>query len=391
MEAEGRDQIALVVGPLIGLRDKARQFDSMLTRLEALALPFDHRHSPGHVVAETLAQGLLEGNQKKIAFAGAYVESFEVLAASLQADNLARSAVRKEIADRANMSDGATGFLVRLLDDESREHQILKEELDVSPSLVQHEFFRGLAEREAKECYRCVGKVHIADMLLEALDKWPAAMDDAMVRNVIDCIVTTVSSGDKPKALALLDAVEGCAELERHKLDIQEGLGQRLAKRLCLAALVAPNSRAYHPIRSIHEKIVSVIDLGVLPDDELFPTDFVLRFLAGDPTASGEAARTGLGRYVRILEQLDSAGARRDQASVRRFLLLMNHALQDKPSLLEAGAAEAVRLASHASRIRRSARVNLSTTLCATGSPKQTLKLFKIELKALCEHRSRNN
>ncbi len=295
MDVRGPAQAGRVVAPLIGLRDKAEHFDKMLSRLSDMSLPFDHRHSPGFLMAETLAQGLLHDNQRQIAFTHQYVESLEALAQHLQGEELSRGAIRKEIGDRANMSDGAAMFLVRMLDEKSKEHQTMTQRLKVSPAMVQSEFFRGLTLPDTKECFRCIGKVHIADMLMETLDKWPTAPDDGVVGNVIDCVVTTIASGDKPKALALLDALEGCAGLATHELDVRAGVGERMAKRLCLAAQVAPNSREYHPVRAIHDRIVRLIDLGIQPDQELFPSDFANRYLEGEPTSVEEDARAALG------------------------------------------------------------------------------------------------
>ncbi len=340
MDVRGGPQAGDVVAPLIGLRDKAEQFDKVLSRLSDMSLAFDHRHSPGFLIAQTLAQGLLHDDQRQIGFTHHYVESLENLAQHLQREELSGGAIRKEIADRANMSDGAAAFLVRMLDENGTEYRTMTQRLGVSAAMIQSEFFRGLSQPDTKECFRCVGKVHIADMLLESLDEWPAAPDDGVVRHVIDCIVTTIASGDKPKALALLDALQGCGDLARHNLDVRAGWGQRLATRLCLAAQVAPNSREYHPVRAIHDRIVRLIDLGIQPDHDLFPRDFADRYLASEPACIDENSRAALGRYVRILEELGKANESLEQTGVRQFLLLMVASLLDKQQLLEAGASE---------------------------------------------------
>ncbi len=88
----------------------------MLARLELLSLSYDHRHSPGYVVAQTLAAGLRQNDRAQIQFAERYLLAFETLTRDLQEQGLSRSAIRKEVADRANMSDGATGYLVRFLE-----------------------------------------------------------------------------------------------------------------------------------------------------------------------------------------------------------------------------------------------------------------------------------
>lgn len=112
LEARGRDATAAVVAPLIGLHQKASAFNATLTGLESLSLSYDHRHSPGFEIAETLADGLLHDDQSKIDFANSYIEAFESLENQLVAEGLSKATVRKEISDRANMSDGATAFLI---------------------------------------------------------------------------------------------------------------------------------------------------------------------------------------------------------------------------------------------------------------------------------------
>ncbi len=344
VEARGRTQVMTVVAPLIGLRDKARQFDSQLASLKTLSLPFDHRHSPGFVIAEIFARGLLVNDPRKITFAEKYVQSFESLADALRAAGDSKAVVRKEVVDRANMSDGATSFLVRALDEKSREHDGLSNRIGVDPEMLTTEFFRGLAMPDTRECYRHVGKVHIADMLLETLDKWPDAPKEGVVQNVVDCAVATIASGDKPKTLALLDALEGCAELDASELNVRDGLGQRLAKRLCLAALVAPNSRAYHPVRAICDRIVNILEAGVVADSDLFPAEFVESYLDGTEASTSELARLQVGRYENILERLQQAGVEFTQPGVRRFLARMSHALNGEPELLKKGVAEVTRV-----------------------------------------------
>ena len=58
MDAKGPQEVAGIVEPLVGLKGKAAKFQDMLSRLESLNLSYDHRHSPGYIVAQTLAAGL---------------------------------------------------------------------------------------------------------------------------------------------------------------------------------------------------------------------------------------------------------------------------------------------------------------------------------------------
>ncbi len=340
MDAPGAVQAAAIVAPLIGLRDKAKHFHEILVRLDDISLPFDHRHSPGYLVAETLAKGLLQNGSGPIEFAHRYVDSLERLSADLADQGLSRGAIRKEIADRTNMSDGAASFLVRLLDQNGQEYQTLTRRLAVSPEGLQDEFFRGLTLPDIKECFRCVGKVHIADMLLEVLQKWPSAPDDGPVRSVIDCVGTTIGTGDKPKALALLDALDGCAQLDACQIGLQTPWGERLSKRLCLAALAAPNSREYHPVRSIHDGILDLAKQGLAPDHESFPHDAAMKFVDGAPVAVDEDARAAWRRYVQTVDLLRSAGQAFEQPGVREFLTVMGKALADRSPLLAEGAAK---------------------------------------------------
>ena len=111
LEACGQDDVAKVVAPLLGLQNKAEIFNSNLSRLQRLSLGVDHRHSPGFVVAEMLAEGLLHDDEQKMSFALHYVQAFQTLDTDLRGAGQTSAAVRKEISDRANMSDGATCFL----------------------------------------------------------------------------------------------------------------------------------------------------------------------------------------------------------------------------------------------------------------------------------------
>ena len=255
--APGPKEIAAVVDPLVGLRTKASQFQDLLGRLELLSLPYDQRHSPGYVVAEILAAGLRTNDRVKIRFAERYAVAFETLSRDLQAQGLTRSAIRKEVADRANMSDGATVYVIRFLGQAEPVRGSAAERIGLAPETLVDELFRGLSLTDSKECYRCVGKIHIVDMLDEVLVSWPASPREGTVQNLIENIQAVVVTGDKPKALVLLDALEACRDLAKYQLDCQDGLGKQLAHRLYLAAIASPNTREYHPTRSLHDRFCS--------------------------------------------------------------------------------------------------------------------------------------
>jgi hypothetical protein len=279
----------------------------------------------------------LNNNDDQIAFARSYVNAFDRLANQLRDRGESKSDVRKEVADRANMSDGATAFLVRLLDKNSQDRHVLSDRLGVKPETLQQEFFRGIALLEARECYRCVGKVHIADMLLEALQQWPEAPSEGILRSVVDATAATVATGDKKKALALLDAIEACQDLEAQGLDAQRGFGQQLARRLSQAALAAADSRAYHPTRAIHDRLLRIIASGVQPGQELFPSAFADSYVRGTETATSETSRLALGRYATLLEQLNEVGVSRELPQVNDFLHAMKAALTESPNSLKLG------------------------------------------------------
>lgn len=343
-EAVQREQARDVVAPLIGLQDKVNQFHEVLISLQELGLTCDHQHSAGFTIAHTLANGLLQDDPRKMAFVRRYVSSLQTLVESMRNQGQGGAAVRKEVGDRARMSDGAAAFLVQTLDEQSQARRRLVQELGIAVDTLENEFMRGLAAVDSRECYRCVGKVHIADMLLESLQGWPELPASGELRSVVDGVLGTVASGDKPKALALLDALEGCAQLPTQGIDPQSELGQRLVKRLCLAALAAPNTRAYHPVRAVHERIVTLVGLGVTADSPLFPRDVVQRYLDGDPEAMTDAARMELGRYVTMLEELQQVGLTCAAPEIAPFLSAMSQRVHDGSQCLAAGVAQVSRL-----------------------------------------------
>lgn len=344
-EVRQRKNVLAVVAPLIGLAEKAALFNQSLSSLKALDLHYDHRHSPGYIVAETLAEGLLQSDKRKTSFAQDYIRAFETLVAKLRAEGSGDSAIRKEVLDRANMSDGATSFLVRMLDTDTKQYQLLTARLEVDAEALEEDFFHGLAELDSEACYRRVGKVHIADMLLDSLDQRPPGVREQVVQDLTEQLVLTISSGDKPKALALLDAMDGCFELELSHASLEPELRRKLSQRLRSAALAASNNRLYHPARAVHDRIVKILDTGMKRESELFPNEFLERYLNAAEGSTSDDARLALGRYMRILEKLREAGLDYNQPGVRQFLRLMRRELDDGSTTLEKGVAEVWRLA----------------------------------------------
>ncbi len=341
----GEAEVRNAVQPLMGLRRKALRFQDFLARLQALSLTYEHRQGPGHAVARALATGLREQASVKVELAERYVEAFETLARELSARGETPTAIRKEVTDRATMSDGAVHYVLqRASRDASQVDPVLKR-IRVAPALLADELFRGLSTPDSRECYRCVGKVHIVDMLEETLRRWPEAPQDGTVAQLVDAVVATVAGGDKPKALVLLDALEGCRQLAAHGPQLDRGWSERCAHRLCLAALVAPHTRAYHPARSVHDRFVQLAAGGIAPDDAAFPAAYCERYLAGDAAVLADDARFALGQYVGVVEKLHNAGVGLTQPGTVRFLaLLQEQLLTGQRQLLAEGAQEVARL-----------------------------------------------
>jgi hypothetical protein len=302
MEAPGAKEVGEVVKPLVGLRRKSLEFEDYLSRLNALSLYYDHRHGAGYLVAKMLADGLRTGDDAKVRFAQRYVEAFELLRSELQSRDAVRSAIRSEISSRANMSDGATVYVARWIGQDAPPKSAAFERLGVTNEMLVDELFRGLAMPESRDCYRCVGKIHIVDMYDEALKTWPEAPRDGVVQGLTDGIAAAVTTGDKPKALVYLDALEACRDLSRCGLSYANGPGELLARRLHLAALAAPNTREYHPVRSTHARIVRLYELGVDDNAAAFPRAYVERYVAGDAQPLGEEERNALAQYVATVE-----------------------------------------------------------------------------------------
>ncbi len=337
-------EVARTIQPLLGLEGKVTRFADVMARLEALSLPYEHQFSAGHVVARSLAQGLHDNNHRSIEFATKYIEAFEALVNELRHREEPTHAIRKEISDRANMSQGAADYLVKLTNNDSVNRSLLSQRLGVSVETLQDEFFRGLASPEAKLCSRNVGKVHIADMLTEALNAWPSKGSDDVLWQIVADAKATVISGDKPKALAYLDALAACRELAEHPLGTGDGFGRQLAQRLHQASVESADIRTYHPARSVHDRILALVDMGIAPDHALFPRRFCDRYLEGDAQVTSDSHRLALERYLRSLEHLRDVDPQYEQPAVERFLLVLQGNLLGDHDVVAAGASELSRL-----------------------------------------------
>jgi hypothetical protein len=336
-DARSHQELARTIQPLLGLEEKVNRFSDVMSRLEALSLPYEHQFSAGYVVAHSLAQGMHDNNDDLVQFSKNYIESFEALGGELRLRNRPSHAIRKEISDRANMSQGAADFLVQLIEKDSARRTLLSKRLGVSIESLQIEFFRGLSSPESKQCSRNVGKVHIADMLSEAVSQWEGATDNEALWQIVADARATVSSGDKPKALAYLDALSACRELANHRLGTEEGLGRQLTDRLHQASVQSPDIRSYHPSRSVHDRILALVDLGIDPEHELFPQRFCDLYLEGDNRVTSDSHRLALERYLRTLERIRRVDPQYEQPSIRRFLEVLEKHLIDGHEIVAEG------------------------------------------------------
>ena len=331
------EQVARAIEPLYRLREKSLQFDSAIARLESLSLPYEHQYSPGFVIADTLARGLAANHQAWIGFAEAYLASLETLAAGLRTETDSNFAVRKEVLDRANMSQGAAGYLVQLLDETSPLRKLLAERVGITPDDLQSSFCTGLASTEPQACDRGVGRVHVVDMLTETLQQWPDAPREGVAQQLITAVIEAARSGEKPKALALLDALEACRDLTNHGLRVDAGLGRQMGERLYAAAMAAPNNRAYHPTQSVHGKFIALIDMGITPQHAAFPNRLLTDHLQCAEQVTTDEQRLALERYLRILERLKQAGIDITAPDLPRFICAMRDGVSTRHELLAAG------------------------------------------------------
>lgn len=342
--AKSADETKRVVTPLLGIRDKVNLFNDSLARLEAVGLSYDHQHSPGYVIAETLARGLGENRRRWVDFAEKYVTAFETLASKVRLETSSTHALRKAVSERATMSSSAAGYLVQVLDETSPQCELLSQRIGITPEWLEQEFCGGLASTDGTDWHRRVGKIHIVDMLSRAISDWPDAPTGGVVETLIDGTKQTALDGDKPKALALLDALNACRDLSNHGLDIHRGPGKGLAERLAAAAIAAPNNRVYHPARSLHDRFLRLIDMGVAPDHQAFPRALYEAYLARQDGATSDVQRLTLDRYLRILETLGKADVSIEQPDVEQFALAMRDSVTGRHELLAAGVAQLDRL-----------------------------------------------
>jgi len=350
-EANTGADIAKVVTPLLDVKKKATRFEKMAGRITTLGLSYKSQYSATYVVARVMARGLLEGDPSMVDFAEKYVAAFESLARTLQHAGRRNSTLRKELADRAVYSQGAAAFLVKTLPPKSPGSALLVQTLRINPGQLRREFLLGLAEPDSKECYRRIGKTHIADMLAETVRDRADMLDQPVIARLVDAIRRTVQSGDKPKALALLDALDACKDLAKHGLSIRQGFGQQLAQRLANGALRAADNRAYHPTRAFHNRIVALYDAGVDDRNAAFPTKLIAAYLDGADQVITDQQRQAFERYVRIVTLLNTAHVPLDEPKVRAFILVMRDHLLSDHSVVRDGLMEVMRLTS-ASRQR---------------------------------------
>jgi len=336
-EVRTRAQTTRTIEPLLEICEKASRFSAAVERLESLSLSQDHRHSPGFAIAETLARGLRESHSGWVVFAEQYIDALEKLVRQIRLRTDSMYTIKKEVSDRATMSTSAVEYLVRILDESSRERTILSQRIGIEPTWLQQEFCGGLALADSAACHQQIGKVHIVDLLTRLLIEWPDAPSDGVVEQLIARTAETAVVGDKPKALALLDALEAYRDLSNHRGSLQADLGKRLGERLGAAAMKAPNSRVYHPARSVHDKLIKLVEMGISPEHDVFPKRLLDDYLQGADWVTTDEQRLALDRYLRILDRLDAARLSLDQPGVRRFVLAMRDCLTTKHDRLAAG------------------------------------------------------
>jgi hypothetical protein len=207
---------------------------------------------------------------------------------------------------RAEYSRGATNYLLQLFDRNSLPSRQLSQHIDIAPQLLQDEFIRGLGSPNADFYSRGVGRIHIVDMLGDALERWPEVPREGVAALLIASIVDSARAGDKPKALVYLDALEACHGLTGRGLDTDQPLAERLGQRLLRGARAAKDHRAYFPTRNIHNKIVSLIQRGISPSHHAFPQEVLDNYLEGEVASDDD--RQALERYVFILDRLNTLG-----------------------------------------------------------------------------------
>lgn len=325
------------VTPLLGLPAKTTRFSKAVARLDAVPLAYENAYDPGAAIVQTLARGLDEEQAGWVAFAEQYLQAVGRLVAELKSQRTPPQRIRRELLDRVNMSQGAVQFLVEILDGGSPQRAVLTQRIGLTPGDFTEEFCRGLASPEQAAFERGVGRTHIVDMLTETLRKWPETPAGDVVEKLVTSTTDTARSGDKPKALAFLDALEACRDLGGHRLDVRTGLGKQLAERLYRAAIEAPNVRSYSPVRRLHDRLATLVERGVPPAHDAFPRQLLEAHLRGAAAAASDEQLLALERYVRCLDRLRAAGVSLEQPGVSRFICVLRDRLPTRHDLIAAG------------------------------------------------------
>jgi hypothetical protein len=300
--AKSTEQISLVIEPLLHIGEKVKQFDDLIARLSKQAVASDHRHSSGYIVAETMALGLRTGRTDWVAFGVKYVESLELLALSLSSQKRSRNEIRQEVANRSSWSQGATAFLVQLLDPESQPSKALGQSIHIAPQSLQESFFDGLRSPDAATYSKGVGRVHIVDLLNDAIRTWPAIPEQGTVAELVGCIVDSAHEGNKPHALVYLEALDACRKLQNHGLDLNHAPAKQLSDRLFVAARVAQNHRDFFPVHSMFNKFVTLFDRGIKYDHQAFPRELFDEYVQNTAPVT-EEQRAALDRYISVVER----------------------------------------------------------------------------------------
>ena len=189
------------------------------------------------------------------------------------------------------MSDGATVYVVQFLGQAEPARGSAAERISLAPETLVDELFRGLSAGGRQGMLPLRGQSpHCRHAGRSAGELARMRRVKVPVQNLIESIQAVVATGDKPKALVLLDALEACRDLAKHQLDCRDGLGKQLAHRLYLAAIASPNTREYHPTRSLHDRILQLLALGVTPDQAAFPQTLLGTLPAGRPRTDDRRA-----------------------------------------------------------------------------------------------------
>lgn len=326
--AKTKSEMRRLVDPLVGLPDKARRFGDLVNRLSKLSVANDHRFAAGYVIAETMAKGLHDNRREYVEFATAYVASLETLAQDLLAANHSQHATRNEIATRAAWCQGATSYLVKLLDRDSPQRRVVMEQFAIAPGFLEKEFLRGLGSTDSVLYARGVGRIHIIDLLSESLVKWPSPPTENVAAELVQSVIRCAHDGDKAKALVYLEALDACRDLTTWSFDLREGLGRKLGERYFELARTAPDHRSYYSARNVHSKIRTLAECGVSPQHPLFPHETCERFTAASSDAVADAQRLAIDRYTSFVDRLSGLGVALDRPGAVQFARSVRKRLQ---------------------------------------------------------------